>query len=148
MTQGQGKRIFTIGSSNRNFQEFLALLRVHKIAVVVDVRIFPYSERFPHFVKESLEENIPASGLKYRYLGKELGGYRKGGYEAYMGSPDFAKGVEALEAIGREERAAFMCSERLPWKCHRRFIALELLNRGWEVVHIIESNRTWQPQSR
>jgi len=65
-----------------------------------------------------------------------------------MGSPDFAKGVEALEAIGREERAAFMCSERLPWKCHRRFIALELLNRGWEVVHIIESNRTWQPQSR
>jgi uncharacterized protein (DUF488 family) len=65
-----------------------------------------------------------------------------------MKRPDFARGVEALEAIGEEERTAFMCSERFPWKCHRRFIALELQHRGWEVVHIIERDRTWQPKNR
>lgn len=147
MTQGRAGRIFTIGSSNRGLQEFLDLLKTHEIAVIVDVRIFPYSKRFPHFIKESLEENLPASGLNYRYLGKELGGYRRGGYEAYMGSPDFARGIKALEAIGREARTAFMCSERLPWRCHRRFIALDLLRRGWEVVHIIEKDRTWGPET-
>ncbi len=148
MAEGEAKKIFTIGSSNRSLQEFLDLLKAYEIIVLVDVRIFPYSRRFPHFIKECLEESIHASGLKYRYLGKELGGYRKGGYEACMGSPNFAKGIEALEALGGAARTAFMCSERLPWKCHRRFIAQELLHRGWEVIHIIDSARTWQPKSR
>ncbi|GFP36050.1 hypothetical protein HKBW3S43_01838, partial [Candidatus Hakubella thermalkaliphila] len=29
---------------------------------------------------------------------------------------------------------------------HRRFIALELEREGWEVVHIIDKERTWQPK--
>ena len=28
-----------------------------------------------------------------------------------------------------------------PWRCHRRFIALELERQGWQVIHIIDSGR-------
>ncbi len=97
------------------------------------------------FVKQSLEELLPFQSVGYVYLGKELGGYRRGGYEAYMQSAEFSKGVEALEAIGGGDRAAFMCCERIPWKCHRRFIASELERRGWRVIHIIDKDHTWQP---
>jgi len=63
-----------------------------------------------------------------------------------MSNPAFAKGVEVLSAIGREERVAFMCAERFPWKCHRRFIAAELERRRWRVIHIIDKDRTWPSQ--
>lgn len=139
--------IYTIGSSTRQAQEFRTLLHCYHIATLVDVRTFPYSKRFPNFSKASLEEMISASGLRYVHLGRDLGGYRRGGYEAYTRTPQFAKGVDALEAIGQDARTAFMCCERLPWKCHRRFIAFELERRGWSVVHILDQGRTWQPQS-
>jgi uncharacterized protein (DUF488 family) len=119
---------------------------MYEIATLVDVRISPYSKRFPHFSKQSLEELLPSQSVGYVYLGKELGGYRRGGYEAYMQSAEFSKGVEALEGIGGGDRAAFMCCERIPWKCHRRFIASELERRGWRVIHIIDKDRTWEPQ--
>lgn len=137
--------IYTIGSSTRQFPEFLALLQRYQITALVDVRTFPYSGRFPHFSQKSLEEMIPSACLRYVYLGEELGGFRRGGYEAYTQTAVFAEGLDTLAAIGREGRAAFMCAERLPWKCHRRFIASELERRGWRVIHIIDNNRTWQP---
>jgi len=145
--QGESGTIYTIGSSTRPLPEFLAVLRDYQIAALVDVRVFPYSKRFPHFSQQFLEETVPAAGLRYVFLGEELGGHRREGYEAYMSSPAFAKGVEVLSAIGREERVAFMCAERFPWKCHRRFIAAELERRGWRVIHIIDKDRTWPPQS-
>jgi uncharacterized protein (DUF488 family) len=40
---------------------------------------------------------------------------------------------------------AFVCAERLPWKCHRRHIAQALAARGWDVRHIIEEDRLWHP---
>lgn len=139
--------IYTIGSSTRQAREFRTLLRRYHIETLVDVRTFPYSKRFPHFSKSSLEEIMPPSGLHYVYLGSDLGGYRRGGYEAYTRTPEYAKGIDALEAIGRDTRTAFLCCERLPWKCHRRFIASELERRGWSVVHILDQGRTWQPRT-
>ncbi len=139
--------IYTIGSTTRPSAEFQALLESYGITTLVDVRIWPYSKRFPHFSKETLEDIARQNGFRYVYLGKELGGYRRGGYEAYMRSVEFAQGIDALEAIGRESRAAFMCCERFPWKCHRRFVALELERRGWRVIHIIEKDRTWQAKA-
>ncbi len=90
---------------------------------------------------------LPSENVRYVYLGKELGGYRRGGYEAYMQSAEFASGVYALEAVARQARTAFMCCERFPWRCHRRFVASELERRGWRVIHIIEKDRTWHPHT-
>jgi uncharacterized protein (DUF488 family) len=39
-------------------------------------------------------------------------------------------------------------SARFLWKCHRRFIAGELIQEGWKVVHSIEKGRVWIPRKR
>ncbi len=143
---GEKNVIYTVGTSTRTFEEFLALLQEHDIEDVVDVRSFPTSGRFPHFKRDNLAKDLESAGIHYTYLGKELGGFRKGGYVAYMETDSFRKGLERLEEIGKGKRAAFFCSERFPWKCHRRWIAGRLAERGWQIIHIIERGKVWIPR--
>lgn len=137
--------IYTLGTSTRSFDEFLNLFRDHDIEVGVDIRSFPTS-RFPHFKKEYLERHLDSNGFQYLYLGKELGGFRKGGYFAYMETDPFQQGLEKLEEVGREKKTAFFCSERFPWKCHRRWVSGKLTEKGWQVIHIIEKERILIPK--
>ena len=139
--------IYTLGTSARTIDEFLSLLREYRIEVGVDIRSFPTS-RFPHFKKEYLQKHLESEGIDYRYLGKELGGFRKGGYLAYMGSVSFLNGLKRLEEIGEGKKTAVFCSERFPWKCHRRWVSGKLIERGWQVIHIIEKGRIWTPRER
>lgn len=123
----------------------MELIKAYGIEVVVDVRRFPTS-RFEHFRRENLRASLKARGIEYIHLGGELGGYRKGGYEAYALTEDFSAGLAKLEDIASGKVALFLCAERLPWRCHRRFIARALERRGWRVVQIIEKGRHWEPQ--
>lgn len=43
------------------------------------------------------------------YLGKELGGFRSGGYGAYMQSAEFGQGLNGLIAIAREGGGQLLC---------------------------------------
>ncbi len=140
-----GYIIFTLGTSHRSFDEFLDLFKEHQIEIGVDIRSFPTS-RFPHFIKDSLQRRLESEGLQYHYLGKELGGFRKGGYLNYMETDSFQKGLERLEQMGKEKRTVFFCSERFPWKCHRMWVARKLIQKGWQVIHIIEKGRVWVPR--
>jgi uncharacterized protein (DUF488 family) len=142
---GPPKKIYSAGTSTRTEAEFLGLLRVYDIRTLVDVRRFPTS-KFEHFKRENLERFLKRAGINYVYLGKELGGYRKGGYEAHLHTEEFSQGLKELEKIGLEKPTLFVCAERLPWRCHRRFIGNALRERGWEVLHIIEADRVWQPK--
>jgi uncharacterized protein (DUF488 family) len=141
----QENLIYSLGTSTRTPNEFLDLLKEHEIEVGVDIRSFPTS-RFLHFVKESLQKALVLERIQYCYLGKQLGGFRKGGYVAYMETDLFERGLERLEEIGRGKRTAFFCSERFPWRCHRRWVARKLAQRGWKVIHIIEKGRIWIPR--
>jgi uncharacterized protein (DUF488 family) len=58
------------------------------------------------------------------------------------------RGLKQLEGIGLERRTVFFCSERFPWKCHRRWVAGELVKRGWQVIHIIERGKVWIPRRK
>ena len=147
MNPEPGKPIYTLGTSTRAMDEFIELLTCHNVDVVVDVRRFPTS-RFKHFCREKLEGLLPQAGIDYVYMGKELGGYRRGGYQNFMASPQFQGGIGRLEEIARQKRTAVICAERFPWRCHRRFIALELERRGWRVSHIIDKGRDWVPEKR
>ena len=131
-------KIYTIGHSNRSLREFLQILLKLKIKNLVDVRRFPTSKRFPHFNKENLKEAVEGVGIKYFYLGNELGGFRKGGYEAYTKTKEFEDGINKLIVISKSGRTVVMCSERFWFRCHRRFIARKLKELGFEVVHIVE----------
>ena len=145
--QGQaifGKRIYSIGTSNRSLDEFIFLLRNYGIETVVDVRSFPTS-RFEHFRRDTLKRGLQEFGFCYVYLGTELGGYRRGGYEEYMGTPNYREGLSKLTEIGSSFMTTFLCAERLPWRCHRRWIGESLMREGWEVIHIVDERRTWIP---
>ena len=127
--------VWTIGHSNRSANYFVDLLKEHNIEVLVDVRSFPTS-KVEHFKKEQMKKWLPDHGVEYVWLGKELGGYRKGGYKAHLKTELFREGVEKLLEIAREERVCIMCLEPNPKYCHRRYISAQLGRRGVEVVLI------------
>ena len=133
-----------MGTSTRTKEEFIELLRHYHLTTVVDVRSLPQS-RFEHFNGENLAKMLSEVAIDYVYLGKELGGFRKGGYQAYTQTSEYQAGIYKLEEIARKGSTAFMCAERFAWKCHRRIIASTLEERGWKVVNIIEKDRVWSP---
>ena len=137
--------IYTLGTSTRSGEEFIKLLTSHGVEVVVDVRRFP-SSRFEHFRREKLAGLLSEAGIDYVYMGEELGGYRRGGYQNFTATSEFQMGLKKLEEVAQERRAAIICTERFPWRCHRRFIALELEKQGWQVNHIIDQERDWLPR--
>jgi uncharacterized protein (DUF488 family) len=137
--------IYTIGTSNHQKEDFLELLDHYNIETVVDVRRFPKS-KFEHFTKENFKAILEDAGRHYIYLGKELGGFRKEGYLAYTNSSTFQETVSYLELIAKKRITALVCAEKFPWKCHRRFIASNLEQKGWKVLHIIDKERVWEPK--
>ena len=129
-------RICTIGHSNRSRDTFLEFLSEHGIQILVDVRSFPTS-KIEHFKREQMKRWLPEHGIEYVWLGKELGGYRRGGYKRHMRTKLFREGVKQLLEIAEAERACIMCMEVKPKYCHRRFISAHLERKGVKVIHMI-----------
>lgn len=139
--------LFTIGHSNHPLETFLELLERHQLQVLVDVRSQPYSRYSRHFDQQSLRRAVTERGLRYVYLGKELGG-RPQGDEFYDGeghalywriaeAPFFTQGIRQIEKARLTYRLALMCSEENPLECHRSLlIARVLAERGIVVQHI------------
>ena len=69
-------QIWTIGHSNRQLADLLAILQSHGIQLIADVRRFPGSRRQPHFGGESLESALRDAGIGYRHF-PDLGGRRR-----------------------------------------------------------------------
>ncbi len=115
----------------------ITLLRAAGVAQVADIRRRPRSARHPHFDADTLRVALPEAGVGYHRLGDTLGGHRAEGYEAYMRTESFAHGLAALEDLAGRRPTAFLCAERDPWSCHRRFVARALEERGWRVVHLL-----------
>ncbi len=149
MTRQESNRysLSTIGHSNHSMETFLKLLQQFQIQVVVDVRSQPYSRYVPHFRKEALQQFLEEAGVRYLFLGRELGG-RPSGDEFYDGegqvlyrqlaeSALFQEGIARLEKGLENYRVALMCSEEDPAKCHRLWLLGRVLQeRGVEVSHI------------
>jgi uncharacterized protein (DUF488 family) len=133
-------KIYTIGHSTRTLEEFLEILKNFQIQLVVDVRRFPSSKKFPWFNKEILEEEMKKNGIEYIQF-PELGGYRKEGYEAFSKTEEFSKSLEKLIEVVNEKIAAIMCAEAFWWRCHRRYIANALAERRIQVFHILDKQK-------
>ncbi len=152
-------RICTVGHSTRDFEEVLELLRSNEITCLVDVRSFPSSRKFPQWDQHAVIDALPPD-IGYRWIPK-LGGRRhtpKGvpsvndfwrvkafrDYADYMAGDAFKEGLDELLELAHHERPAIMCSEAVPWRCHRRLITDALIVNGAEVVDII-SHTTAKP---
>jgi uncharacterized protein (DUF488 family) len=132
--------IYSIGTGHRSLQELLELLRSSQVTQLADVRSYPKSH-LPHFCRDQLEHELAAAGLRYEWVGNDLGGLRREGYREYMRTPRFLRGIERLEDLARHGTVAMCCAEVDPDQCHRRHIADALVGRGWEVVHLIALDR-------
>ncbi len=139
------KKIYTLGTNKRSEEDFVEILFAYNIQSLIDVRSFPRS-KIQIFRRENLEHLLTLEKIEYHFLGKELGGFRKGGYITYTITDDFRKGIDLLESIALTKTSVIICAERFPWKCHRKWIARELHKRGWEVDHIIDKGRVWIPK--
>lgn len=128
--------LVSVGHSNTDLETFLALLRGTEVEVIVDIRRHPRS-RWPQFNRAALERALTDRGFRYVWLGNELGGFRDGGYDAWMRSADFQRGIDELTSFAQTARTAFMCSEGQPWQCHRRFVSRALSQRGHAVRHLL-----------
>jgi uncharacterized protein (DUF488 family) len=143
--------LYTIGHSTRTLDELIAALRAHQVQALVDIRAFPMSRRLPQFNRDSLQETLPAAGIQYLWM-KSLGGYRKKvlgdspnialrnqsfrNYADYMLTPEFAQAASELIALAEKSRTAYMCAERLYFRCHRMMVSDYLIAHGHEVLHI------------
>lgn len=140
------RTIYTLGTSTRSLEDFFAILKAFGIKGIADVRRFPRSRKFPHFNRERIEEESEEQNLSYHWLGDLLGGFRKGGYESYKKEPSYLEGLQKVEALAEQYPFVLVCAERFPWKCHRLQISRSLVERGWDVIHIIDRDRTWRPK--
>jgi uncharacterized protein (DUF488 family) len=143
--------LYTIGHSTRTLEELIEALQAHSIEILVDIRSFPMSRRLPHFNRESLEKSLPQVGVKYLCM-RELGGRRKKlrddspniglrspsfrNYADYMLTEDFRHGITELLNQAERSRVAYMCAERVYFRCHRMLVSDWLVAHGHEVLHI------------
>ena len=148
--------IFTVGHSDRPLGEFLRLLHAHGVTLVVDVRKMPASRRNPQFNRDALAQALLENDIGYVHM-PGLGGLRRRrpdspnagwenasfqGYADYMLTSEFQENLEGLLKRVIGERAALMCAEAVPWRCHRSLIADALVVRGVAVEHILAPSRT------
>lgn len=147
--------IWTIGHSTRTFEQFVALLHGQNIELLVDIRTYPGSRRYPHFNKEELTLSLPRENIAYRHM-VGLGGRRKPdkdsvnkawrhpsfrGYADYMQTPAFKQEIAKLQDAAVAKRTAYMCSEAPWWKCHRSLVSDFLKVQGWTVNHIMDNGK-------
>lgn len=143
--------LWTVGHSTRPIDEFLALLSLHGVTRVADVRRFAGSRRHPQFQPAVLERSLANAGIGYSAV-PGLGGRRRPrpdsphtawrneafrGYADYMDTPEFAAAVRELAGLARADRVAIMCAEGVWWRCHRSMIADAFKAHGWTVLHIL-----------
>lgn len=138
-------KLYTVGHSTQELESFLELLRRHKIDAIADVRSGPYSQRFPWFNREQLKEALERAGIKYVFLGEELGARRdepccyignRADYELIAQSDLFKNGLERIRQGLESMRVSLMCAEKDPLDCHRTLLVARHAQKFTEVDHI------------
>lgn len=154
---GQAIPIFTIGYGARPIEAFLDLLAGHQIGYLIDIRSAPYSRYKPEFGREALERELRRRGIRYVYLGQQLGGRpddpdcyvedggdgaRKVDYEKVKQKEFYQQGLGRVKAAYEQRlRVVLMCSEGKPEHCHRsKLIGASLETMGIPVLHIDEND--------
>ncbi|WP_276132321.1 DUF488 family protein [Polluticoccus soli] len=140
--------IYSIGYGNRNNAHFLSLLEQFNIQILIDIRTNPVSRFQPNYSKKRLEDYLSQNGVKYVFMGAELGGkpkdqslYLNGklSYDLVDKSPDYKTGIQKLIQLSEDVNTCIMCCELKPRECHRAsMVGRTLLQLGTDVIHIDE----------
>jgi uncharacterized protein (DUF488 family) len=160
-------RLLTFGHGTADQARIIELLRGAGAGLVVDIRRFPGSRRYPHVARDAMTQWLPEAGIDYRWEPR-LGGRRAmpdrpgpdtwwqveafRAYAAHARTPEFRAGITDLLAdVAASERGTtvVMCSETLWWRCHRRLVSdVVVLLHGTSVEHLgHDARRTVHPPS-
>ena len=148
--------IYSLGHSTHPIEKIIGLLKQHQIATLADIRAFPGSRRYPQFGRQALNDSLAEVDIEYVSM-TALGGRRRSktadsphsawtvsafrAYADYADTEKFANALRELEDRASTARLAYMCSEGLWWRCHRRIVSDHLIVRGWQVNHIMPDGK-------
>lgn len=148
-------KIYTIGHSTRLIDNFIDILKKYKIKVLVDVRSIPRSRYNPQYDQFELEKSLNNNNIEYIHM-EGLGGFRVPvnnsinmgwrnkrfrGFADHMQSKEFKDALKKLINIAKNKNTVIMCSEALPWRCHRSLIADNLILYKFKVIDIFDKNK-------
>jgi uncharacterized protein (DUF488 family) len=147
--------MMTIGHSTLLIGSFVRALKDNGCCLLVDVRRYPGSRRYPQYSQEALFASLAEEGIRGVWregLGGRRASHRESintgwrnesfrGYADYMQTPEFAAHITWLMKQpegggGGPDTVAVMCAEAVPWRCHRSLIADAVLARGGAVDDI------------
>ncbi|AMA08916.1 DUF488 domain-containing protein [Picosynechococcus sp. PCC 73109] len=140
--------LFSIGHSNHDIDNFISLLQKHEVTAVADVRSYPYSRFFAQFNRESLQKTLAKKGIKYVFLGGELGARPtnydcyvdgKAVYERIAATDVFHEGIQRIQHGLEQYRISLMCAEQDPLTCHRAVLVCQHLRHlDLPINHILK----------
>ena len=147
--------MMTVGHSTLPIEVFVGALKENGVELLVDVRRFPGSRRYPQFGQARLFEALGEAGIRGVWR-EGLGGRRAArkdsintawrnesfrGYADYMQTAEFATEIDWLMGLPELDATTVMCAEAVPWRCHRSLIGDAVLARGGVVEDIfVESD--------
>lgn len=127
------------------------MLKAYRIETLIDIRHYPGSRYCAQFGKARLKRNLERNGIAYVHM-KNLGGRRRPvkdsdlnegwrspqfrGYADYMQTNEFKTALEELIEIALKSTSVIMCSEAVPWRCHRSLVSDVLMTYGFKVMDI------------
>jgi uncharacterized protein (DUF488 family) len=146
--------VYTLGFSNRTWEQTIQILEAYEIRRLVDIRTLPGSKHTPHFNLEHLKDALPRAGIEYVHM-KSLGGLRKPvkdstlnsawrnvsfrAYADYMQTPSFDAALTELIQLLKEKQTVYCCTEAVFWRCHRQLVSDALLVHGYRIGHIFSA---------
>jgi len=147
---------YSMGFSNRTWEQTLEILAAFGIQRLVDIRTLPGSKHTPQFNLEHMQKALPKVGVDYVHL-KSLGGLRKPvkdsmlnaawqnsgfrGYADYMQTPEFERVLGELIQLLQEKTMVYCCTEAVFWRCHRQLVSDALVVRGYRIGHIFSVSK-------
>lgn len=141
--------LYSIGYATKPIETFIEQLHAYRIDCTADVRSVPYSRTFRDYNCETLQAHLREAGIRYVWLGEELGPrskepahYDASGqvqFDRLADSTLFRQGLQRLsDGLNRGYIIALMCAEKDPANCHRSLLIGHALQRqrGLELHHI------------
>lgn len=148
MNSRRRRTLLTVGHSDHAMAEFIALLKLHAVSILVDVRSRPYSRHHAQFNRETLAEALRTNGIDYKFMGDELGARRseaacyvdgKVQYDLVARLPAFIAGLLLLRELLEAGQVALMCAEKDPLACHRTILICRALRSDdLDIRHILD----------
>lgn len=129
-----GRRLYTVGSSNRSADQFFGELCSRTVKALIDVRSRP-SSRLQHFRRAAIEPEAQRRGIDYSWRGELLGGLN----DIRTDDVGFVEALYELARYADSHRVAIFCAEGDPANCHRswKVAAALLVRHGIEAINIL-----------